>query len=204
MRIHRRLAAVGLLAWSAACAGLAAEEDKFAEVPSGTSLTVRLDGGIDTRTTQVGQAISGSVVESVVHSGETLIPAGSPVRGVVTAISENPPALTVQFDQIEIRGASYALEARPAGATLTKHSEMRDEGAKIGGGAAAGALLGGVIGGNVKGAVIGAAAGAAAGTGVAVATKAHWASLPAGSTLHAQLESSLRIPVLPKEPPQAD
>ena len=54
---------------------------------------------------------------------------------------------------------------------------------------------GGVVGGDVKGAAIGAAAGAAAGTGVALATKDHWAALPAGSRVSVQLEESLSVPV---------
>ncbi len=78
---------------------------------------------------------------------------------------------------------------------------MKDEVAKIGGGAGAGAVLGGVIGGDAKSAAIGAAAGAAAGTGLALATKEKWAVLPAASELSVVLERSLRLPLRAADQP---
>lgn len=170
-----------------------AAADDFAEVAAGTSLVIRLDQPVSTRSTSVGSAISGSTIEPVVYDGEVLIPAGSPVRGVVTAISKDPPLLSASFTEIEVGGEPQPLEASLSGARMNVRSEMKDEAAKIGGGAAAGAVLGGVIGGNVKGAVIGAAAGAAAGTGVALATKESWAFLPPGSEVAVRLEGSLRL-----------
>ncbi len=170
-----------------------AAADDFAEVAAGTSLVIRLDQPVSTRSTGVGSAISGSTIEPVVYDGEVLIPAGSPVRGVVTAISKDPPLLSASFTEIEVGGEPHPLEASLSGARMNVRSKMKDEAAKIGGGAAAGAVLGGVIGGNVKGAVIGAAAGAAAGTGVALATKESWAFLPAGSQVAVRLEASLRL-----------
>ena len=170
-----------------------AAADDFAEVAAGTSLAIRLDQPVSTRSTSVGSAISGSTIEPVVYEGEVLIPAGSPVRGVVTAISKDPPLLSASFTEIEVGGEPYTLDASLSGARMNVRSEMKDEAAKIGGGAAAGALLGGVIGGDVKGAAIGAAAGAAAGTGVALATKESWAFLPAGSQVAVRLDRSLRL-----------
>ncbi len=170
-----------------------AAADHTAEVAAGTSLVIRLDQPVSTRSTSVGSAISGSIVEPVVYDGAVLIPAASRVRGVVTAISKDPPLLSASFTEIEVGGEPHALEATLSGARMNVRSEMKDEAAKIGGGAAAGAVLGGVIGGNVKGAAIGAAAGAAAGTGVALATKESWAFLPAGSQVAVRLEGSLRL-----------
>ena len=176
-------------------AGDAAEAaaDHTAEVAAGTSLVIRLDQPVSTRSTGVGSAISGSTIDPVIYDGEVLIPAGSPVRGVVTAISKDPPLLSASFTEIEVGGEPHTLDASLSGARMNVRSEMKDEAAKIGGGAAAGALLGGVIGGDVKGAAIGAAAGAAAGTGVALATKESWAFLPAGSQVAVRLEGSLRL-----------
>ena len=170
--------------------------DDFAEVAAGTSLAIRLDQPVSTRSTGVGSAISGSTIDPVVYEGEVLIPAGSRVRGVVTAISKDPPLLSASFTEIELGGEPHALDASLSGARMNVRSEMKDEAVKIGGGAAAGAVLGGVIGGNVKGAAIGAAAGAAAGTGVALATKESWAFLPAGSHVAVRLEGSLRLPLI--------
>jgi hypothetical protein len=205
MRNYSRLWTGALLvSVVAACSGLGAKEDSFAEVPSGTSLAVLLDSGVNTDATRPGQPISASVAEPVTVGGEVLILAGSTVSGGVTAISEKPPSMTVQFTEVETSGGTLALGARPTIVRLAEHSEMKDEGAKIGGGAAAGALIGGVVGGNVKSAAIGAAAGAAAGTGVALATKERYAYLPAGAKLNVQLDESLHVPLVPRERPAGE
>ncbi len=199
MLTHRRLWTAGMLAFAAAaCGGLSASEEKFAEIPAGTGIAVLLEGGVDTRTSRAGQLLAASVEQPITVAGAVVVPAGAVARGTIMAISQKPPSMTVQFDEIEIAGATHALATRPTIVQLVEHSEMRDEGAKIGGGAAAGAVLGGVIGGDVKGAAIGAAAGAAAGTGVAMATKARWAYLPAGARLHLRLDESLSLPLPPE------
>jgi hypothetical protein len=124
----------------------------------------------------------------------SIIPVGSEVRGVVTSISKDPPVLSAAFSEVLIGDAPHSIKGT-ATTRLLVRSEMKDEAAKIGGGAGAGALLGGVIGGDAKSAAIGAAAGAAAGTGVAIATKEKWAVLPAGSELSVLLEDSVRLPL---------
>jgi hypothetical protein len=132
-------------------------------------------------------------------SGQVVVPAGATVRGTITAISEKPASMTMQFDDIELSGGTRKLDAKPTVVSLVPHSQMKDKGAKIGGGAAAGAVIGGVVSGNVKGAVIGAAAGAAAGTGVAMATKQHYATLASGARVTVQLRSSLAVPLAPEQ-----
>ena len=205
MKMDKRLWTAGLLVWiAAACSGLSANEDKFAEVPSGTSLGVLLDEGVNTKVTRPGQPLTASVAAPVMVSGELVIPAGSTLSGTITAISQKPPSMTVEFSEVETHAGTIPLEAKPAVVRLAEHSEMKDEGAKIGGGAAAGALVGGVVGGNVKSAAIGAAAGAAAGTGVALATKERYAYLPAGAKLNVQLDQSLQVPLPVDEPLASD
>ncbi len=71
MKMDRRLWIIGLLAWiAAACSGLSANEDKYAEVPSGTSLEVMLDQGVNTQVTRPGQPLTASVAAPVMVSGE--------------------------------------------------------------------------------------------------------------------------------------
>ncbi len=196
MNIHGRLWAIGLVSLAGiSCSGLGAEEENFAEVPSGTGLEVTLDQGVSTKNSQAGQAVSASLKAPVQIGADVVIPSGSVLHGTITAISEQPPSMTAVFTALDIGEDRFVVDAQPTTVRLAEHSEMTNEGAKIGGGAAAGALLGGVIGGNVKGAAIGAAAGAAAGTGVALATKDHWAYLPSGSKLHVQLAAPIHIPL---------
>jgi hypothetical protein len=190
---YNSLPILPMLAFVWACGPLDAEEGEFAEVPSGTSLEIQLDETLSTRTTRVGSPISGSVSQPVIYDGVVVIPKGARVGGVVTSISREPPAVSAELDALRVDGTLYSIRGVVTEAAMVRRSEMKDEAAKIGGGAAAGAVLGGAIGGNVKSAAIGAAAGAAAGTGVALATKERWAILPAGSRLAMRMEEPLRL-----------
>ena len=176
----------------AAACGIASAGER-AEVPAGTALTVRLDQTLNSERHGSGSAFTATVTDPVTEEGEIAIPSGSKVHGEILEFSKDPPRLRVAFKEIEVRGETHLLEAELASVTPRRHSEMKDEGVKIGGGAAAGALLGGVIGGDAKGALIGAAAGAAAGTGVALATKESYAYLPAGSIFRLELDKSLEV-----------
>lgn len=194
-RGRRDLAAVATgLVVLAACSPAGA--GTRAEVPEGTALTVRLDQTLTTERHGAGTAFTATVSRAVTgDEGRTLVPEGASVRGEVAEFTEDPPRLRLVFEEIEIGAETHLLEAELVSVTPRSHSEMVDEGAKIGGGAAAGALLGGVIGGGAKEAVIGAAAGAAAGTGAALATKKRHAYLPAGSLLRLELRRPLVVRV---------
>lgn len=181
-----------------ACASADADQGaSFADLPAGLTLEVGLAETISTKSHGAGSPVQ-VVVQKSVSSGESeVIPAGSRLSGAVREISRDPPKVSVEFVEITIGEFVYPLSAEAADVGMFPHSEMKDEAAKIGGGAAAGAVLGGVIGGDVKGAAIGAAAGAAAGTGVALATKDRWASLPEGSRFTVRLVESTRLPLHP-------
>jgi len=200
---HRWCGLVLLTALGWACGTLDAETDEGLlpdseadgdlVLPAGMSLEIQTDEEVSTRSTGLGSAISGTLIEPVTLDGVVAIPAGARLFGQVTSIAADPPALDARFERIAVDGASHGVRATLQAEPLIRRSEMRDEAAKIGGGAAAGAVLGGVIGGDAKSAAIGAAAGAAAGTGVAVATKSHWAVLPRGSRVSVRLEEPLRL-----------
>lgn len=184
-----------------ACAPVDADQGApLAELPAGLTLEVALDQAISTKSHTSGSPVQ-VVVEKPVPTGESVvIPAGSRLSGVITEISRDPPLFSAEFREVAIGELVYPLSAAAGDVGMFSHSKMKDEAAKIGGGAAAGAVLGGVVGGDVKGAAIGAAAGAAAGTGVALATKERWASLPEGSRFTVRLARSTQLPfVVPTE-----
>src|SRR6266496_3400494 len=52
-------------------------------VPSGKTLTVRLADEVGSKVSQPGQSFGGSLANSVQVNGETVIPAGARVQGVV-------------------------------------------------------------------------------------------------------------------------
>ncbi|MDT8437247.1 MAG: hypothetical protein RRA92_10890 [Gemmatimonadota bacterium] len=187
-----RLRTLALAAAAAACGPATAGE--HVEIPAQTSLRVELAQTLHSDRNGAGDAFAASLQEPVYGpDGETLIPAGASVLGTITRIQEDPPEIQLQFEAIVVRGERQPIQAELASVTPRRHSEMKDEGAKIGGGAAAGAILGGVVGGNAKGALIGGAAGAAAGTGVALATKDTHVFLPAGSLMELRLTKSIQV-----------
>lgn len=200
-RNFRGARALALMALSACGSAVAGD---LIEIPEQTSMKVELQQTLNSDRNGPGDQFTASVVETVYGpDGEALIPSGSEVRGAITAIQEDPPSIQLQFQELAVRGDTHPIRVELVTVTPRKHSEMKDEGAKIGGGAAAGAILGGVVGGDAKGAVIGAAAGAAAGTGVALATKDTHVYLPSGTLMNLRLTESLKVQK-PTEPAGAD
>ena len=128
-------------------------------------------------------------------AGETVIPAGSRVSGVVTyakgsAKVKGRAAITVRFRTVTIGSRTYDIAAEPLRreARGTKKKDARN----IGIGAGAGAVIGGIIGGG-KGAGIGAAVGGAGGAGVVLATKGEEVRLPSGTEVFTRLDAPLDV-----------
>jgi hypothetical protein len=161
-------------------------------IPYGTELDVRLDQALNSDTAQVEDRFEATTVVDLRENGRVLIPAGSRVRGVVTAVRnagrvERKGELQLSFDQITVNGRSYPLRA-----TVTEALEAggyREDAEKIGAGAAVGAILGGILGG-VKGAITGILIG---GGGVVAATEGEDVNLPQGSILRVRLDQDLDV-----------
>jgi len=140
------------------------------------------------------------MAKPVMVNGETVIPVGAPVKGVVLKSEasgriKGEGGLMVQLTSLTLHGKSYKL------VTGTAKQESKSRGkrsaAMIGGGGGAGALIGGLAGGG-KGAAIGAMAGAAAGTAGATMTGKSDVVIPAETVLDFKLSAPLTLP-----PPQA-
>ncbi|MFQ5530962.1 MAG: hypothetical protein ACE5FP_11535 [Gemmatimonadota bacterium] len=187
-----RSASIFAAAALAACGvGVAADQ---AEVAAGTALKVRLNQTLDSDQHGPGSGFTATVASAVFDAeGETLIPVGSLLHGKILTLQEDPPRAQLEFTDIEVRGESRTIDASLVEFAPTRQSEMKDEGKKIGGGAAAGAIVGGLAGGDVGSAVTGAAVGAAAGTGVALLTKDSHVFVPAGSVLQLELLQALPV-----------
>jgi hypothetical protein len=161
-------------------------------VPSGTELDVRLERALDSDTAQVEDRFEATTVVDLRENGQLLIPAGSRVRGVVTAVKnagriERKGELQLSFDQITVNGRNYPIRG-----TVTQALEAggyREDAEKIGAGAAVGAILGGILGG-VKGAITGILIG---GGGVVAATEGEDVNLPAGTILRVRMDQDLDV-----------
>jgi hypothetical protein len=189
-----QFASIAAAAAIAACGvGVAADQ---AEVPAGATLKIRLNQTLDSDQHGPGSGFTATVSTALFdEEGETLIPVGSLLHGKILTLQEDPPRVQLEFTDIEVRGESKNLDASLVEFAPARQSEMKDEGKKIGGGAAAGAIVGGLVGGDVGGAAVGAVAGAAAGTGVALLTKDSHVFVPAGSIFQIELLRALPVPL---------
>ena len=162
------------------------------DVPVGTEIDVRLQQALSSETNVVEDRFEATTIVDLRDGDRVLIPAGSAVRGVVSAVTkagriERTGKMTVAFDQITVNGRSYPLRA-----TVTEALEsegIRGEAGKIGAGAGVGAIIGGILGG-FKGALAGILIG---GGGTIAATEGKDVELPVGTVLRVRLDSGLNL-----------
>jgi hypothetical protein len=165
------------------------------EIPSGTEVDVRLQNTLSSGTAQVEDRFEGTTLVDLNVNGRIAIPAGSVMRGVVTAVepatrTNRTARMTVSFDQVTISGRTYPMRG-----TVTQAIEgegIRGEVGRTGAGAAVGGLLGAVLGG-VKGAVLGAVIGAG---GTIAATEGKEVELPQGSVLRVRIDAPVQVQAL--------
>jgi len=162
------------------------------EVPSGTEFDVRLSNALNSGTAQVEDRFEGTTLVDLSINGRTVIPAGSVMRGVVTAVdpatrTNRTAKMTVSFDQVTVNGRSYPIRG-----TVTQAIQgegIKGETGRIATGAGVGAVLGGILGG-VKGAILGTVIG---GGGITAATEGKEVEVPQGSVLRVRLDSPVQI-----------
>ena len=162
------------------------------EIPAGTEIDVRLGQNLNSGTAQVEDRFEATTLVDVNINGRTAIPAGSVVRGVVTAVepatrTNRTARMTVSFDQVTVNGRAYPMRG-----TVTQAIEgegIKGETARIGTGAGVGAIIGGILGG-FKGALAGILIG---GGGTIAATEGKEVELPQGAVLRVRIDSPLQI-----------
>jgi hypothetical protein len=161
-------------------------------VDVGTELDIRLQTPLSSKTSKVEDRFEATTLVDLVKDGRTLIPAGSLVRGFVSAVDDagrldRKGHLSLMFERITVNGRTYPLRA-----TVTKAIEsegIESEVGKIGAGAGVGAIIGGIIGG-VRGALTGILIGAG---GVIAGTEGEDVELPAGAVLRIRVDSPLDL-----------
>jgi hypothetical protein len=172
-----------------------APEPAGTRVPSGTPLVVSTDAKISSETATEGDTWTGVVKNPVVVDGETVIPAGSTVTGVVSgamaAERGSRAFLVLAVRSINVGGRDYSVSAR-TDSIIAGSTRARNLGA-IAGGAAAGALIGKAVGGSNKGALIGGIIGGAAATGAVAKSKGYQVELKEGTEMTFTVNSSVAI-----------
>ena len=162
------------------------------EIPSGTEIDARLQAPLNSGTAQVEDRFEATTLVDVSASGRVVIPAGSVMRGVVTAVepatrTNRTAKMTVSFDQVTVNGRAYPIRG-----TVTQAIQgegIKGETGRIATGAGVGAVIGGLLGG-FKGALLGVLIG---GGGITAATEGKEVELPQGAVLRVRLDSPVQI-----------
>ncbi len=164
-------------------------------IPSGTSIPVSLLTQLDSEHNNVGDSWSGRVTRDVVVNGFVVIPGGSTVSGVITAIDEGDGdgvgSITLDARTVETVAGSRAIAASPA-AVGEVYEDQGFPARETAIGAGAGAVLGGIVGGK-KGAAIGAAAGGAGGAAMGAARNDREVRATAGTGFTVQVQSPVGL-----------
>jgi len=178
-------------------------------LPSGTTVHMKLETAISTKTSQVGDTFAGRVTEPVLLDGKTVIPVGAAIQGQIVKLTEprrvkGKPTIELRPDSITMPdGEKYDFRATVVDTDKSTETSVNDEGEikgkgrdgkdvrNVAVGTGAGVTVGAIAGGG-KGALIGGAIGA----GVTVA---HWlskhksAELPAGSEIVMELNRPMSM-----------
>jgi len=164
-------------------------------LPAGTVLSIRTNEAIGSKGSKAGDKFTASIAQPVVSNGQTLIPSGSAVAGVVEQAEQGgkikgSSSLSLLLVAVAVKGVSYPITT---GSFLQEAKGKGSRTAKIGaGGAAAGAVIGGIAGGG-KGALIGGLAGGGAGVAGSAFTGNKELTIPAETVLQFKLAQPLRL-----------
>jgi len=164
-------------------------------VPEGATLSLVLETAISSQTSRSGDRVVARLAEGVRVGEKVVVPAGSEVRGRVTAAVpsgrvKTRARLAFAFDTLVLDGKEHAIGT--GAIDITAGDTHKKDAVTIGIGAGAGAIVGGIAKGG-KGAAIGTLIGGAAGTGVVLANTGKEVKLGAGSRVTVRLTNEARL-----------
>ncbi|WP_309400826.1 glycine zipper family protein [Cerasicoccus maritimus] len=163
------------------------------EIPTGATLMVSLQSGINSGKVKPGQSFPAVLISDLRVGNEIVLPAGTVVQGkVVEAKSagrlRKSADLTLTIDSISYNGQQVAVKT-----STQQETSAGKGGRKVLGGAAEGAAMGAIFGAINGDAGDGAAGGAAAGAASGLLRKGDNVEYSAGSVLAFTLESPVRL-----------
>jgi len=181
----------------------AAATSNSVTLPAGTEFEVTLTTPVDTRTSNVGDKIEGTLVAPLVADGHTIADAGAVIRGEIAELArasrakseEDRASVKFAFTSIQTVDGEKTLAAtvtNAEGKMVAKSTGTRDK-LIIGGSAIAGAIVGKIAGKDTKGAILGAVGGAVLGTGAVMAAKGYELEVPAGSKVSLRVEAPITV-----------
>jgi hypothetical protein len=181
--------------------GPSAADDAVREVtiPAGTLIAITLDTAVGSDTSSVEQAVAAHLSRAVSVHGQTVVPSGSRVTGVVTDATRSAKVkgrahVAVRFNSIVPGGGDERYAIRTAAIARTAPATKKKDAMEIGAPAAGGAIIGALVGGK-KGALVGTAVGGGAGTAVVLSTRGQEVHLAKGAHLTLKLAAPLTVRV---------
>ena len=177
-------------------------------LPKGTMLMVKTDRPLNTFSSKIGDAVSGTVETDVYLDNQVVVPAGSVAEGEVTGVTPathlgKSGELEIQFSTIKTpSGMVFPIRGHIVTADNTGILRGDSQQAQVlktlgiaAGGAGAGTLMGtaagGLIGSAGSGAVFGLAAGSLVGIGYAIVRQGKQVEIPGGARLSVVLDQSI-------------
>ena len=166
-------------------------------LPAGTTLRLDLASSISSDGSKVEDAVRAKVREAVVVDGQTVVPMGAELAGVVTDVADSGRVkgrarIAYRFDSMNVGEERYEITTAPT--THVAEATKSEDATKIGIGAGAGAAIGAILGGG-SGAAKGAVIGGAAGTGAVLATKGKEVRLGPGANVTSRLTAPVTVRV---------
>lgn len=181
------------------------------KVDAGTTVRVRMNDTISSKTAKVGDTFSTTVKEPVYsNSGVVVIPVGATITGRVNSVRSaqkggNVGSIDADFTRVRLpNGQSRAINGSLSDLD-SKSAKSDNEGTAagdktkyrkvifIGGGGAGGAILGGAVGGG-KGALIGGIIGGIGGLIAETQTKGEQATVKSGTEFGVRLNQAITLP----------
>lgn len=172
-------------------------------LPAGTQFDITLTTPVDTRTSNVGDKVEGTLVAALTHEGHTIADAGAVLRGEITELvrasraksEEDRASAKFQFTSLQTVDGEKTIAAtvtNAEGKMVAKSTGTRDK-LIIGGSTVAGAIIGKVAGKDTKSTILGAVGGAVLGTGAVLAAKGYELEVPAGSMVSLRVDSPITV-----------
>lgn len=164
-------------------------------LPAGSSVRVRLNRTLDTRTDRLGERFTATLDEPLVSGDRVAVPKGTEFDGHIVGLRhagrfKGRAMLSLQLDSFTLNGETYDVMSNDA--TRVSRGHKKRNWLWIGGGSGGGAAIGALAGGGA-GALIGAGAGAGAGVVGAAITGEKHVTLPAETPVRFTLRSSVEV-----------
>ncbi|MBI2820825.1 MAG: hypothetical protein HYX74_01245 [Acidobacteria bacterium] len=164
-------------------------------IPAGTEFTVRILDRISSEEARTGETFAAIVDRDIRNGGRVVIPTGSDVSGRLASVRRSGRVsgraeLAMELESVAIDGQTYDLRTNQV--TLRAESAVKEDTAKIAGGAAIGAIVGAVAGGK-KGAAVGATIGAGSGSATVLATRGKAAVVDRETPLRFRLQEPVEV-----------